>query len=557
MINMHYGTLLGTPCLSGEPCATNNTGAPAASYTVSSSVGADGTSVTLTSVTGIQQYELLSILEADGVYRSNTAFSISGNTVTLGRPSVAGIATGTNVFEFYQNKNHPWTQGFYAIADDWVYGNALTPPRELLQSFTNLYNVQPFTLYYSTAASSVGVGPYEPATTAHPALGLTPESGGISMSLPLGSLPKGQYMVEVVAAKTGNASAVTFGVIYADGYGTSAVGIGQYDQTLHSATFTFPGRDQQVILWISTTTGTADTLIIGYINVYRITGQAAPLSTYRKIVPLGDSWYANTPGIAARLATTLPNATIVNKGVGGNTLNQMALRFWTDVAPQNPDLVITLGGTNDFYAGESAALVDFYERQIASYASSIGAASIAVNSSVGEDSGTHLELSRQYAEGVYTSRGTLPSGSTSTYCSVSGTLTSGHLIKADASSNCVDGGAALQKSDFRGYWTGMLVGGASAGATQWRNLIVKGITITRMSIAMPETGANCTVADIARLSDGTTNVDLSVPNGITTSDSGALAQNYAAGSTLTLSLVLGTCTTHSSKTNVTVEYVMQ
>jgi len=74
------------------------------------------------------------------------------------------------------------------------------------------------------------------------------------------------------------------------------------------------------------------------------------------IVGLGDSWMAGdtavTPErepITQQLAIELPYATIINAGVGGNTIRDMLARFDTDVAPYNPDYVILETGTNDVY----------------------------------------------------------------------------------------------------------------------------------------------------------------------------------------------------------------
>jgi len=92
-----------------------------------------------------------------------------------------------------------------------------------------------------------------------------------------------------------------------------------------------------------------------------------------KIVGLGDSWIAgdtiDTPereSILTQLGLELPNATIVNAGVGGQKVWQMYDRFETDVAVHNPDYVIVNTGTNDCYSPISGVFfpnsVDQFER---------------------------------------------------------------------------------------------------------------------------------------------------------------------------------------------------
>lgn len=75
-----------------------------------------------------------------------------------------------------------------------------------------------------------------------------------------------------------------------------------------------------------------------------------------KIVCLGDSWIQGDLGstperepITAQLALELPYATIINSGVGGNTISSMLARFDADVAAHKPDYVVVNTGTNEAY----------------------------------------------------------------------------------------------------------------------------------------------------------------------------------------------------------------
>lgn len=75
-----------------------------------------------------------------------------------------------------------------------------------------------------------------------------------------------------------------------------------------------------------------------------------------KIVCIGDSWVAgdlaSTPErepITTQLASELPDATIINAGIGGNKIWEQVARFDTDVAVHKPDYVVVNTGTNEAY----------------------------------------------------------------------------------------------------------------------------------------------------------------------------------------------------------------
>lgn len=80
-----------------------------------------------------------------------------------------------------------------------------------------------------------------------------------------------------------------------------------------------------------------------------------------KIVAFGDSWVAGDVAntlerepLTTQLAIELPNATILNEGVGGNTIYDLLSRFEADVVPHSPDVVVINVGTNDCYSPSSS-----------------------------------------------------------------------------------------------------------------------------------------------------------------------------------------------------------
>lgn len=84
----------------------------------------------------------------------------------------------------------------------------------------------------------------------------------------------------------------------------------------------------------------------------------------------------------------------------------------------------------------------------------------------------------------------------------------------------------------------------------------KGITVTRVQAQLRTAPSGCGTNAIVRLSDGTSNVNLTLS--AAANDSGAVSQSYAAGAVLTLAVqtAAATCTTSPGDANVVVEYRM-
>jgi len=85
----------------------------------------------------------------------------------------------------------------------------------------------------------------------------------------------------------------------------------------------------------------------------------------------------------------------------------------------------------------------------------------------------------------------------------------------------------------------------------------KGITVTRLQVQAKTAPAGCTTSAVVRLTDGTSPVNVTISGAA--SDSGIIAQNYAAGTPLTLGVQTAAagCTTSPADANVTIQYRMQ
>lgn len=85
----------------------------------------------------------------------------------------------------------------------------------------------------------------------------------------------------------------------------------------------------------------------------------------------------------------------------------------------------------------------------------------------------------------------------------------------------------------------------------------KSLTITRIQVQAKTAPAGCTTNAVVRFTDGTTPVNVTIS--AAANDSGAVAQNYSAGSSLQVLVQTAAagCTTSPADANVTVQYRMQ
>lgn len=103
-----------------------------------------------------------------------------------------------------------------------------------------------------------------------------------------------------------------------------------------------------------------------------------------KHVFLGDSWFDSPHYLSDRLASKLPNATIINAGIGGNTAQDLLDRFDSAVASEKPDVVWVMTGTNDYQQGVTKETYIGNVQKIIRRINDSGARAIVFNSSVGK-----------------------------------------------------------------------------------------------------------------------------------------------------------------------------
>lgn len=126
-------------------------------------------------------------------------------------------------------------------------------------------------------------------------------------------------------------------------------------------------------------------------------------NTQGKHLLLGDSWFDNDH-FSAHISQKLPNATIINKGIGGHTTQDLLNRFDADVTPSSPDYVWIISGTNDYWKGITTTQFKSNLNTLLNKSKAIGAKVILIDSSVGESVGpTGIDnklQSEEYANAV-------------------------------------------------------------------------------------------------------------------------------------------------------------
>jgi hypothetical protein len=118
------------------------------------------------------------------------------------------------------------------------------------------------------------------------------------------------------------------------------------------------------------------------------------------------------------------------------------------------------------------------------------------------------------------------------------------------------GGESLSASP-RGEQNVFLPGALTSTWTGSTWTLDKGVTVTRVQVQAKTAPSGCSTNAIVRLTDGTSPVNVTIS--AAGNDSGAIAQNYAAGASLTIAVQTAAagCTTSPADANVIVQYRMQ
>lgn len=385
VIDLHYSISRGVGFIVGEIGGTHQT-------TIVSTTSSR--SIQVADASGYSAGQLVVYTSAAGEYYTAVITGIASNVITLSS-DVEPAVLGTLFSNFYTEQSHPNINGYRAIADcalrlmSLKYQSAYLWQAGDFHSILGTGNTAPY------AASNY----LNPGGSGFPSLAVdcpAVNDGFVTNGIPLAA---GDYVAKIwMNPKLSNEGALNI-LISEDGGGgainfVAAVGA---RPTLIELPFRARSGGQYSVAFRATIASAQ--FAVSRIEFVKITSTTNSINKGTHVL-LGDSWFS-LPGVAERLRERLPNATIINKGVGGEKASDLWQRFDTDVTPYNPDRVWVMAGTNDVAANVPPAT--FYMNiGILSYKiKEIGAAGIFFNGSVGpvEHSflGDLLTRSRTYA----------------------------------------------------------------------------------------------------------------------------------------------------------------
>lgn len=386
VIDMHYGVLRGRGATSTETFS-------AGIYAVSSAASAGATTITLAANSSINfsvalvADQLICYLGTDGKYYSAAIQSITGAVLTLRSPISVGVAAGNNLFSFYQNEAHPTEYGYYAIAD-YAITKCRTAYKQVgTLEIKNAVGGATITLDTSETINSVGSSSVPAYNVSCP----TSASDGISGSFTVKE--SGGYILKFVINSGGTSGTV----IVTTGSYTDSTTFNSNEPVLMEIPVSVSNADGIISVFIKTNTNGGSFKVLKNVAVLKAQAVSTNINGGKHVI-IGDSWFEQGQ-FYNRLVGRLPQATIVNKGVGGQNAGQIVGRFETDVFPESPDVVWMITGTNDYYQNLSADLFNYYINRAKALCAANGAHLVIINSSVGASqfSTTRFNLSRRLA----------------------------------------------------------------------------------------------------------------------------------------------------------------
>ncbi len=391
VVDLHYRIMRGCGWAAGE---IDNAGT---TYTLGVAAAAGATSLTLVGAVPVNR-QLLAYLDTQGRYRTVAVTTVAGQVVSLSTPLEAAIAAGANVFAFYTNYAHPNPAGYRAIVDYALAGEA---DSGLWPEYVRSASVAPAAYNGGAVALSVVNDSKLPGSANAKRYTVTP--GGAYQGCRFDFTPPrtGRGLVRLRLNTGGAAVNVLCQYNTDNGYLTvynqnltndSAEAVEFPIEICHGVT----GGSNTVTVWI---TRAAGDFYVSQAELLMNTGSQVGNLNQGRHVLYGDSWFAN-PSLAPWMAARLPAATIINKGVGGRSAFSLAFNYAAEVAPEKPDFVWVMVGTNDAYAHFNKDEWAYYLRSLVRQIQASGAVPILFTPSACDlaTDAVAFDLARVYAE---------------------------------------------------------------------------------------------------------------------------------------------------------------
>lgn len=383
VVDLHYGICRGT--------GYNGTGGER--VTTASTAFASGKQINVVDSTGFVPGQLIVYVGDDGEYYTSVINTVSGSALLLQSSLEASISVGALVGIYYTDRSHPTVMGYRANADALI--------RQASKKYQVVRTWRPgdesFLIGGATSVSLSGSVYNNPGSPNSPSISITGVGVGSGLSIGPFKLPQGDYAARVFLTPNLNGGA---GVLINV---TESVGAISFDSFGEGPSPTvrdlyFRKSKNGTVSVNITALAAGQNFAVSRVEIVRITSTIRSLDRGVHVL-FGDSWFA-APGFFERYSARLPNATIINKGVGGNTASHLVARFDADVRPYNPTFVVVNVGTNDAALGVAAS--DFFANCgiISQQIQSTQATGIFFNCSVGApdhpDFGDLLARSREY-----------------------------------------------------------------------------------------------------------------------------------------------------------------
>lgn len=400
--DMHFSALKGTGWTDGEFGGS-------ATYPVASAYSEGATQITVLDpsavISRIVDGQLI-VYTSGGEYYTARLKSRSGLTLNLSTPLEGPITTSDTVHAAYINSSHCNPFGFYAIADQ-ALRDASDVNNIVYENSDSAFTV----LRGSETITSQTINGYQyPGSSLNTHQKIeTNEALAGCVTVDTLNLPSNSYRAEVLVgfgSVGGLINDIEIGVLESVGGGAYVlIASADYrgiDSSGKISVDFCTSKDSDVRVFVRVASASSAEFYVSKVTVSLLDADLRNSLDGNKHVLFGDSWIAYGD-ITDRLIDRLPNSEIVEKGVGGNKAADLLARFDTDVAPESPDYVWIMCGTNDYYSGVPQATFTAQINEIKGKCYQIGAIPIVFNPSVGNvTSSTTLQQSRNYAiNGAY------------------------------------------------------------------------------------------------------------------------------------------------------------
>ena len=384
VVDMHFGSLVGTGWLGNnvEPGGIINTVTRAPAKREALEIHVNDTK-------WLREGMLICTYDEAGEYYSKVITKITGSLLQIDKPLESAIASGSPIYNFYMNDAHANDCGYRAIVDDAIRQFKLGKRLEYPTHSARWESIGGALLAADKVNSySNPGGRYE----GDESLRVDVNSAGQGAVTSEFSLRSGKHVTSlVVNSGEGNANNPSKVIISVELMTPSG------PRKLAEETILGTGRIQPVNLkYFLSAAGSLRVRVIAQ-NISRGAIHVGKVRNFQVIedwkasdfdgknhVLLGDSWFS-WPAITEHLKRRFPDATFINKGIGGNKANQLILRFGSDVVTHKPDYVWVMSGTNDYYDPEMGQQrFQQYINELKILSAAIGAQMIVFTPSVGD-----------------------------------------------------------------------------------------------------------------------------------------------------------------------------